>query len=349
MTQQFKGISIEAIAACVPKNKISGDHFSDILDAKELRKFEKTTGIIERRYVDKDKTASDLGYIAAKKVLEQVTHPSEIKALVFVSQTSDYKIPFTSNILQEKLKLSSEILCLDVNAGCAGFIQGLSVSYALASTINGKVLFVISETLSKILSPKDKTTTTLFGDGGAALLISRDKLLNKKSYFNFFSDGNNYDAIIIPDGGYRNQVNKHSFITEEDENGNKKNKLHLSMDGPRVFDFTLREIPKSIESLFENFEIDKNEIDSFLFHQSNKFIIKQITSKLGVPKDKVPINIDKFGNTSGVSIPLLIVTELNKEKTYKKILLSGYGVGLNWGNCVISLTPNLKIFDLIEI
>lgn len=349
MTQEFQGISIEAIAACVPKTKISGNHFSELLDVKELRKFEKTTGIIERRYVDETTTASDLGYIAAKKVLEEGNHASEVKALVFVSQTADYKIPFTSNILQEKLNLSSEILCLDINAGCAGFVQGLSVCYALANSMDGKVLLVISETLSKILSPTDRTTTTLFGDGGAAILISKDKTLNEKSYFNFFSDGKNFDAIMIPGGGYRNPVNDESLTLEEDEKGNQSHKLHLAMDGPRVFDFTLREIPKSIESLIEKYNIDKEEIDGFLFHQSNKFIIRQIASRLDVSKDKVLINIHKFGNTSGVTIPLLIVTELDKEKTHKKLLLSGYGSGLNWGNSVISLAPDIKIHDLLEI
>lgn len=350
MNQKFKGIGIEAISSCVPGNKIEGSYFENLLPPKELRKFEKTTGILERRYVDKKTTASDLGYIAAKKILEDKKCQSEIKALIFLSQTPDYRIPFTSNILQQRLHLSKEILCLDINAGCSGFVQGLSVAYSLANTIEGKVLLIVSETLSKILSPEDKSTNMLFGDAGSAILISKDNERNGDAFFNFFSDGENYDAILIPDGGYRNPFEEKSLEWSIDVKGNKNKGMHLTMDGPRVFDFTLREIPKSIELLLENYHLRKDEIDAFLFHQSNKFIIKQIASILNLPKEKVLINIDKFGNTSGVSIPLLLTTEL--ENTFianKKILLSGYGSGLNWSNCVISLNSNFKKYELIEI
>lgn len=348
MNQSFQNIFIESIAACVPKGKISGTHFEDSIEGKELRKFERTTGILERRYVDENTMASDLGFVAAQKILREQKCGSEVKALIFLSQTSDYKIPFTSNILQDKLGLSKEILCLDINAGCAGFVQGLSVAYSIANTIKGKVLFVVAETLSKILSPKDRSTNLLFGDGAAALLIGANENLTGVTQFNFFSDGNNYDAIIIPEGGYRKTFDENSLRWNEDENGNLKQGMHLHMDGPRVFDFTLREIPESITKLVSEYNLNLNNIDAFLFHQSNKFIIRQIASKLKLDKNKVPLNIDRFGNTSGVSIPLLWVTESNSLKSKSKLLLSGYGSGLNWGNCMMTLSPNLKTYDLLE-
>lgn len=349
MIQKFECISIEAIAACVPKKKIKNDYFTGLLDPKEIRKFEKTTGIKERRYADEYTTSSDLGYFAAKKILEDKKCESEVKVLIFLSQTSDYKIPFTSNILQDRLGLSQNILCLDINAGCAGFIQGLSVAYSLANTIEGKVLFIVAETLSKILSNKDRSTSMLFGDGAAALLIGKDNSVINKSYFNFFSDGGNFDAIMIPDGGFRKPFTEESLKWTEDENGNKKQGVNLTMDGPRVFDFTLREIPKSVEGLLNDFNLDKEEIDLFLFHQSNKFIINQIASRLGIDKNKVPININQFGNTSGVTIPLLIVTEIDRNYLPKNVFMSGYGVGLNWGNCYTSINSNCTIYDLIEM
>lgn len=350
MNQKFQGIFIESIAACVPKKRITGAHFDYLLDTKELRKFEKTTGILERRYANDATTASDLGYVAAKKILEAEEDVSQIKVLLFLSQTSDYKIPFTSNILQDRLGLSKEILCIDINAGCAGFIQGLSMAYAQASSLeNGKVLLIVAETLSKILSPNDRSTSMLFGDAGSAVLIGKDSNAKETSYFNFFSDGANFDAIIIPEGGYRNPFTEETLNWQEDSTGNKSQKTHLTMDGARVFDFTLREIPKSIEALLKNNNINKEAIDAFLLHQSNRFIIKQIASRLGISNEKVLLNIDRFGNTSGVTIPLLMVTELAKETTFKTLLLSGYGSGLNWGNCVIALSPKLKNYDLIEI
>lgn len=348
MTQKFENIFIESIAACVPKNKVGNDNFSNLLGPKEIRKFERTTGIKERRYASIDTTASDLGYKAAKQILEDKKCESQITALIFVSQTADYKIPFTSNILQSRLGLPQNILCLDINAGCAGFVQGLSTAYALAATTSGKVLLIVAETLSKILSSEDRSTSMLFGDGASAILISKSKEFSGESNFNFFSDGDNADAIMIPEGGYRNPVNDKTLNWKVDEKGNKNQGIHLTMDGPKVFDFTLREIPSSVDKLISEFNLNKDEIDLFLFHQSNKFIINQIASRLGLPKEKVLINIDRFGNTSGVTIPLLIVSDFDKENMPKKILISGYGSGLNWGCGCIAMHPKMTIYNLLE-
>lgn len=350
MYQEFKGVEIKAIATCVPKEKIKNDNFGDLLSAKELRVFEKTVGVFERRWADDAMTASDLGFAAATSLFENdAMNKEEIDCLIFLSQTPDYKIPFTSNILQHRLGLKQSILCLDINAGCAGFIQGLSTSFSLAKTLKkGKVLFIVAETLSKILSKKDRGTTMLFGDGAAAILIENTENIEVKTYFNFFSDGKNADAIKIPDGGYRNEITSESLLFVEDEKGNLLNRLNLSMDGPKVFDFTLREITPSIEKLLEESKVDKDSIDYFLPHQSNQFIIKQIANQLEVPLDKMLMNISEFGNTSGVSIPLLMGCNAEKLNNSKKILLSGYGVGLNWGNCILE---NMKInyLDRVEI
>ena len=352
MFQKFNGLTIEYLSSCIPEREIDNTFFQSLLSEKEMKMFEKTVGILKRRWVSEDITASDLGYQAAKEILDiSSVNNDEIKGLVFLSQTSDYKIPFTSNILQDRLGLKNDILCLDINAGCAGFIQGLSIAYSIANTlkIGQKVLLIIGETLSKILSPEDRTTTMLFGDAASAILISKTNNNSDESYFNFFSDGAKAKAIMIPDGGYRNRVNSNSFISKFDDKNNLKNNTQLQMDGPNVFDFTLREIYPSILELTNNFEIDLEEIDKFLFHQSNKFIIKQIAAKLGVSNNKVPINIQDFGNTSGVSIPLLISTYNQDFLKTGKVLCSGYGSGLTWGNCILNISkttilPN-KIYN----
>lgn len=340
MYQEFEGVEMKAISACVPKRIISNDFFSELLSPKELRVFEKTVGILERRWAEENVTASDLGYAAAIDLFEKYDiAKEEISCLIFLSQTSDFKIPFTSNILQARLGLRKDILCLDINAGCAGFIQGLSTAFALAkSQTKGKVLFIVAETLSKILSIKDRSTSMLFGDGAAAVLIEHTGAENAKSYFNFFSDGSNADAIQIPDGGYRNGLTKESLSIIKDENGNEKSKLNLAMDGPRVFDFTLREIALSIEKLLQQSKINKEDLDYFLLHQSNQFIIKQISNQLNVVSEKMLININQFGNTSGVSIPLLITSNIDNLKNTSNVLMSGYGSGLNWANCIIDLS-----------
>ena len=351
MFQEFQGVEIMAITATVPKRKILNDSFAEILSPKELRIFEKTVGIVERRWADDNITASDLGFAAANNLFEKFeVKKDEIDCLIFLSQTSDFKIPFTSNILQDRLGLKKQILCLDINAGCAGFIQGLSTSFAIAKTLQkrGKVLFIVAETLSKILSCKDRSTSMLFGDGAAAVLIGNTDAKSSSSFFNFFSDGLNSEAIQIPDGGYRNGISKESFEVVIDEKGNQKSKLNLSMDGPKVFDFTLREISASIEDLLNKSNTAKESVDFFLLHQSNQFIIKQIASQLQVSQEKALLNIKDFGNTSGVSIPLLICSKAKELSKSDKVVMSGYGSGLNWGNSIINIS-NAKIFKITEI
>lgn len=350
MFQEFKGVEIAALTACVPKKKVFNDSFGELLSAKELKFFEKTVGIFERRWADENVTASDLGFAAATDLLEKYNvDKNDISCLLFLSQTSDFKIPFTSNIIQSRLGLKKEILCLDINAGCAGFLQGLSTAFAFAKTQNnGKVLFIIAETLSKILSDHDRGTSMLFGDGASAILIENTGNQDMVTVFNFFSDGLHADAIQIPDSGFRNRITKESFDIITDESGNQKSKLNLSMDGPKVFDFTLREISGSIEGLLQKSDNQKESIDYFLLHQSNQFIIKQITSQLQIESHKMLSNIQNFGNTSGVSIPLLICSYQQELQNSSKILMSGYGSGLNWANCIIDISK-ATIFKITEI
>lgn len=349
MFQKLEGVSIACVSSCVPKNIKDNSSFSELLSTKELRIFEKTVGIKERRHAENHITAGDLGYEAAIQIFDHYkVSKDDIGGVVFLSQTADYKIPFTSNIIQHKLGLPRDILCLDINAGCAGFVQGLGTAFSILKTIPGKkILFIVAETLSKIISEEDRATSMLFGDGASACLLESTEDKNEVSYFNYFSDGAHYDAIMIPDGGYRSPAIEKSFIVNEDEKGNKKSRMNLSMDGARVFDFTLREVAVSIEQMLEESGEKKEEIDYFLFHQSNQFIIGQISAKLGIPSEKVKINIDRFGNTSGVSIPLLITTFADS-LSGKKILCSGYGSGLNWGNCIINLSET-KLLPLKEI
>ena len=349
MNQEFKGVEIKAISSCVPKNVIKNDFFESLLNSKEIRAFEKTVGIIERRWALNNVTASDLGLVAANRLFEDYPHLKEdIGCLIFLSQTPDYKIPFTSNILQARLNLNKNILCLDINAGCAGFIQGLNTAFSIASSqTKTKVLLIVAETMSKIISHKDRSTSMLFGDGASAILIENTGDNSVEAEFNIFSDGLYADAIKIPDGGFRNIITTESFIDSGDGNGNLKNSLQLFMDGPSVFDFTLREVAPSIEKLFQS-KNKLEDVDFFLLHQSNKFIINQIATRLNIPKEKVLLNIDKFGNTSGVSIPLLLSSSKHEMKNRNNLLFSGYGVGLNWGNCLLK-NASFNITDIVEI
>ena len=350
MYSNFDGIEIIGIASSVPDKQVCNSFFEHLLTEKEMRMFEKTVGIKERRWASDNVTASDLGYHAANDLIQKLgISKSDIGALIFLSQTSDYIIPFTSNILQHRLNLSNSIMCLDINAGCAGFIQGLYTAFSMVDSLpDGKVvLLIVAETLSKIISKNDKSTSMLFGDGASAILVGKSKRA-ANTCFNFFSDGSKFDSIIIPDGGFRNGVTQQSFEAQKDEKNNKKTLLNLHMNGQGVFDFTLREVAVGINSLTSETGTSIDEIDFFILHQSNNYIINQIAAQLEVPTQKMLVNIQSFGNTSGVSIPLVISDYHDVVRKANKVMLSGYGSGLNWGNCLINLSRT-NIFPITSI
>lgn len=350
MHTNFDGIEIIGLASSVPEVQVNNSFFEHLLNEKEMRMFEKTVGIKERRWASVNVTASDLGYHAANDlILKLGISKSDIGSIIFLSQTSDYIIPFTSNILQHRLNLSNSIICLDINAGCAGFIQGLYTAFSMVDSLpNGKVvLLIVAETLSKIISKSDRSTSMLFGDGASAIIVGKSKRA-AETCFNFFSDGSKFESIIIPDGGFRNGFSKKSFETQKDEKNNEKTALNLHMNGQSVFDFTLREVAAGINSLISDTGSSINEIDFFILHQSNNYIINQIAAQLEVPIQKMLVNIQSFGNTSGVSIPLVISDYHNDVHNANKIMLSGYGSGLNWGNCLINLSRT-KIFPITSI
>ncbi len=347
----ISGVAIKGICSAVPKKVVKTDAVNSVFSEKELRKFIKTTGIKERRFVEDDVCASDLGFYAANKLIEDLDiDKNSINAIVFLSQTPDYKIPFTSNILQEKLGLSTEIFTYDINAGCAGYISGLAFCMSLAKMDNiDKVLLITAETMSKILSKKDRSTSLMFGDGAAATLIEKDKSA-APVFISLNSDGKGSSVIQIPDGGCRNPISTQSLDNQEYEDGSIRNNTQLMMNGGEVFDFTMRVVAKNIAETLDFSGFRKGEMSSYVLHQSNKFIINLIGNELGLDKERLVINIDRFGNTSSVSIPLAITSDLKGEieQTDKNLLLSGYGAGLTYGSAIINC-KKLEYLKLIEV
>jgi len=228
---RFKGIGIKAISACVPKKVSKNSDLGYLIPEEEIEKTINSIGIKEKRIADKDVTSSDLCFKAAKKLLEDnQIDPSEINVLIFVSQTSDYHQPATAPILQNRLGLGIDTLCFDVNLACSGYVYGMSIAYSFASQ-NGikKVLLLVGETISKIVSPYDKESAPLFGDAGTATLIEKGEYGD--SIFSMHSDGSGSEVMIIPDGGFRNPTNPSTFDEEIDKNGNRRTKDQFRMNG----------------------------------------------------------------------------------------------------------------------
>jgi len=343
----FKNVGISGISACVPINKKKNSELKKFFPEKDIKEIIETTGINEKRVVEKGVTASDLCYKAAEILLDDLNiDRSSIDFLIFMSQDSDYKIPATAPSLQHRLNLPTKTASFDINLSCSGYVYSLATAFALASQTGiSRVLLLDGETFSKLVNQKDKVNAPIYGDAGTATLIEKGS--HGESFFSLNSDGSGVDALKIDAGGARNRTSLSNINECQVEDGNIRSPHQLYMDGMEIFNFTMMNVPKNVEQILGFSSYKKEDIDLLILHQANKFMTDFFVKKLKFPKEKVPYSIDRFGNTSSASIPLTIVTETEKRQR-DKVILCGFGAGLSWGSSLLSL-KNCFISQLSEI
>jgi 3-oxoacyl-[acyl-carrier-protein] synthase-3 len=344
----YNNIGISALSACVPSQIEYNKDLGYFMTEEEIQKAIQNIGIEERRIAEKDVCSSDLCFKAAEKLLsDYAIDKRTIDALIFVSQTSDYHQPATAPILQHRLGLSKDTLSFDINLACSGYVYGLSTAYAYASQASiNRVLLLVGETMSKIVSRYDKVNTPLFGDAGTATLIEKGDY--GRSVFSLHSDGKGYEVMMVPDGGFRNPTTAESLVEEVDANGDRRTREQFRMDGMAVFNFGMSEEPRDIKNLLAEAGVELSQLDLLIYHQANKFMTDFFTKWLKFDKAKTPYSIRKFGNTSSASIPLTIVSELKDNYPEREnVILSGFGAGLSWGSVLLDLRK-CRISDLIE-
>lgn len=347
----FEGVGITALAAAVPKRVIKNYEYTEYFPADQVKEVVDKVGIYERRFADEKTCSSDLCFSAAERLIADTgVERSEIDLLIFISQTPDYRMPATSVILQHRLGLSEKTIAFDINLGCSAFLYGMSVVYSMMEKSGlQKALILDGETRSKVYSPKDRRTAFLFGDGGVAALVERNERFGK-SYFSLNSDGSRADLIKINGGGYRNPSSVETLRERVvDEYGNIRNDEQGYMDGGDVFNFVIREIPRDIKQTLAFAGTDKEALDFYVFHQANNFINSYLAKKLKLDTKKIPSCVEKFGNTSSVSVPLTIASELRERMCgERKLLLSAFGVGMTWATAVVPFV-DCKVSELVEV
>lgn len=343
---RFNNVGIKAISACVPKTVVSNRDLGYLIPEEEIEKTIQNIGIEERRIADAGCCSSDLCFKAAEKLMQDnEIEPESIDALIFVSQTSDYHQPATAPILQHRLGLSKETLTFDINLACSGFVYGLSTAYAYAN-LGMRVLLLVGETMSKIVSKFDKVNTPLFGDAGTSCLIERGDY--GKAVFSLHSDGSGALVMHIPYGGFRNQSSIEGLEKEEDVDGSVRTGEQFRMDGMGVFNFGMKEEPKDIKRLLAECEMTMDQVDVLVYHQANKFMTDFFSKKLKIDASHTPYSLRRFGNTSSASIPLTIVSEMKDAYPEReRVILSGFGAGLSWGSVMLDLRE-CAISELIE-
>ncbi|CAG5079146.1 3-oxoacyl-ACP synthase III family protein [Parvicella tangerina] len=348
MIAKIQHIALKGITNCVPSNVEKNEEY-DLLSAAERKMLISTTGIKERRVAEDGVCASDLCEKAALKLLNGLNWEADsVNALIFVSQSSDYYLPATAIILQNKLGLSKNAIAFDINLGCSGYVYGL---YVLSNLMQqGQVkraILLCGDISTNSVNYKDKSAYPLFGDSGSATALEYDETAHPMT-FSMGSDGSGYESIMIKGGGTRNMFHENSLKEVKVSDGITRHELNLILDGISIFNFSIGEVPKNVKELMEKTSLSESDVEYLVLHQANKLINETIRKKLKFPKEKVPYSLDEYGNTSSGSIPLTIQTRLRNEVNDKTLILSGFGVGLSWASVVLT-TKNVYLPELIEI
>lgn len=300
----------------LPENKLTNADLVRLFPEWTEEKIFSKTGISSRNVVSTDhESALTLGTRAATELLSSYgIEASKVDFLLLCTQSSEYKLPSSACLLQNRLGIPTSAGALAFDHGCSGYIYGLSLAKGLIMGGMAKnVLLVTAETYSKYIAPEDKSTRTIFGDGAAATLIDVE-MANKIGEFSFGTDGSGAEKLIVRDG-------------------------RLFMDGPEIFNFTLDIVPKTMEYVLAKNHLTRAEIDLFVFHQANKFMLDTIRKVNGLPRDKFYVNLENTGNTVSSTIPVALkqLDDAGRLKSGMKVMLMGFGVGLSWGATIVTI------------
>jgi 3-oxoacyl-[acyl-carrier-protein] synthase-3 len=335
----MKKAIIKAISYSFPKDVLTNYDISKQHPEWSVEKISNKTGINERRIVDKDTFSSDLAVIASEKLFKDFKiDKSTIDFVLLCTQSPDYFLPTTACILQDRLGLSKNIGALDFNLGCSGYVYGLGLAKGLIASNSAKnVLLVTAETYSKFIHFDDKSNRTLFGDAAAATLISHEGNGLLIGDLIYGTDGSGAENLIVKNGGLKNRqlkgIDKRSSDGEYLSNDN-----YLYMNGSEIFKFTVENVPILVKNVLEKNDKKLQDINLFVFHQANKFMLEFIRKKIGIDEDLFFYFLENCGNTVSSTIPIALNEAINQNKIKNNdtLLLAGFGVGYSWGGCILT-------------
>lgn len=340
------GIGVAGIACAVPDNRVTVESFTTVFGEEIPAKFTAGTGIKAMYKALPEQTAGDLAYAAAENLFSNIhVEKEKIGALLFVTQSPDYRRPATACVLQHRLGLSMDCLAMDIGLGCSGFVYGLQTAMSMMEKSDMEyALLLLGETASKLVDPLDKSIVMMYGDAGAAVLLERREEIKSTTLLR--SDGGRFKAILLPAGGFRDMNPSHERFMCND--GIERSLYDIYMEGTSVFSFSISDVPMAIQDYLIETKTTPADYDLFCFHQANQFIIKQLSKKFKLPKEKVPLSLDEYGNTGGISIPLTLCANFgDTDIGTKKVLVAGFGIGLSWGISSIEINTN-QVFPVVR-
>lgn len=329
---------IKGISYYLPKSILTNEKLSDLFPEWDAEKVASKVGVRARHISGTDETAGDMAEKVAHKLFaEYEVSPKEIDFLLLCTQSPDYLLPSTSCILQDRLGIPTSAGAFDFNLGCSGSIYGLAIAKGLVSSgMANNVLLLTAETYTKYLHPEDKGSRSIFGDGAAACLVSNQGFADIGEFV-LGTDGSGADNLIIKTGGARNRMANGNQT--EDEEGRIRRDDFLYMNGGNIFNFTLDVVPPMINEVLKKNMLVENNIDFYLFHQANKFMLNALRKVARIPKEKFYIDLENTGNTvpSTVLIGLKDSIENGVIQPGMNVMIAGFGVGLSWGGTILRI------------
>lgn len=316
---------IKALSYYLPERVLTNEELSQELNDPKIDSLSKQAGVIVRHIISPEQTSSDLAVSAAKKLFdENGIDPADIGFVLFCSQSSDYLIPSSSCIIQNKLGIPDTAGAVTIDSGCSGFVYGLAVANGLIeSGVTENVLFLTADTSSKWMSADDKNRM-LFGDAAAATLIAKDGIA-EIGKFVLGTDGSGYDKLIIKNGASRNKARDGSAGD------------FVYMDGEAIFNFTIERVPPLVAQVLSRNGMSQELVDYYVFHQPNKFLLTMLRKLCGIPKDKFFIDLEETGNTTSSSVPVGLARSIAAGAVHQgmNVMVTGFGVGLSWAGTVL--------------
>lgn len=339
----LEGIRIDGICACVPSYTVDNATFGAELFGDRIEDTLKVIGVQTRRICPPGSgiTSLDLCMEAAKKLLEHHTFSSsDLGGVLFVTQTPDHDMPNNSSRAAHLLGLPKNCSAVDTNFGCSGYVYGLWLAGLMARSLDAPVLLMDGDTQSNCTSPRDRATALLFGDAGSATLLVPDKKA-KPWHFGFLTDGSQQKVLMIPAGRARQPFDEYSLEYREWPDGGVRRPIDIRMDGMAVFNFVVRNVPPVLTEVLKNAGVPADAVDRLLLHQANLFMIEQVAKQIGISRDKMPVSLDRYGNSSSATLPVTICSELAGElqTERKRTLLAGFGAGLSIAAASIEMGP----------
>lgn len=317
---------------------------------KQTMRLKRVMGYNKHRISKDTTTVSDLGVYGLSYLLDkEVIRRDEIGALIAVSLCPDHFVPHISNLVQARTGLSEDVLCLDIPQGCCGFLVGLAQAFMLLEHMDGKKAVLINgDILSHKVSRRDRNDFPLIGDACAVTVIENAPD-SGRIFYEIRTDGSRGNALIIPAGGFRMPCSEKTAVMENTGDGNYRSLDNMHMDGSAVFNFVQTEVPPLIQSVLAENSLTVDDIDRFLFHQPNRFMLEKLAEKCGIPFEKLPMNVvENIGNPSGASIPMAALLNMKDELMSGsfRCCLSAFGSGLSWGAMITDI-GNLSFCDMI--